>query len=793
MRLLEKMLKDNPNNVGNPYDIPIPRDYFAESLARRRRKRQMILFGVITLVVATLGLCIYIGLSIRHSNFVAQAKNIVAQEDIKSTFKDPEFPDGEDWDKDGLKNEKETQLGTNLQSKDTDKDGLTDADELKIGSDPKKEDTDGDGLPDGCEVMTGLSPLTKKTNGITNDISRVVTVNKKQGEVEINIKGDAKSANASVEELDLFSFNSNTSLVSKAYDAYCPDEFISAEVTFNLDENKINRLGINKNDLTVLSFNSSTQKFTKIPSSLDSTGTKITAKVEKLGTFVVGTEKNVNKEPVTRVFFLIDNSGSMYPKTMCADSTENDVHFKRIDFAEKLVKKFSKNYQVAVSKYTGTYTKLCGFTSDKKAVKNALESIKTTDEFFNGTHSQTAMLRCINEFENSGSRKYKNIIVMLTDGESDETNASTLDFIKEQAKDKNIVVLTVGLGGDVDRKWLHELASGTGGRYYSASESGAFEDVYSEILTSMNYDMVHYNNEDDTIVGYSLYNTGFKPDNNGFNFKNFRTSTTTGVDFGMAVMARDWYMGKLKKSLPEIIPSDSSKQKVTASACDISKSKIWREYSSHNTLNWLSSEMLSGTFSDVKEYLDYDNNGKVLQIKSDLKSEAISKGWIIQNKKIKAKNFDWETAQMLSLDVANGLDKIKKGYGSDDAKLASYVYRLNALRWDDRNDEYSLADGEGSFIRLEQNLALGVPVVTTIDDKRTVNAVSLIEDAKCHRKYVLQVYDNSYPDKMKEIYIEKKPVCVLDEKGKLTGNDYVYTATYEGKQVGIAFSDVETH
>ena len=90
----------------------------------------------------------------------------------------------------------------------------------------------------------------------------------------------------------------------------------------------------------------------------------------------------------------------------------------------------------------------------------------------------------------------------------------------------------------------------------------------------------------------------------------------------------------------------------------------------------------------------------------------------------------------------------------------------------------------------------GVPVVTTIDDIHTVNAIGLIQDSSCHRKYVLQVYDNNYPGAVKKLYVTRSVKgCfdIADGSARLSEVAYEYTCEYEGKQVGIKFSDAAAH
>jgi hypothetical protein len=68
-------------------------------------------------------------------------------------------PIAKDSDGDGLTDEEEQGLGTDLYKQDTDLDGLFDREEVKIyKTDPLKKDTDADGFQDGQEVDSGNNP-----------------------------------------------------------------------------------------------------------------------------------------------------------------------------------------------------------------------------------------------------------------------------------------------------------------------------------------------------------------------------------------------------------------------------------------------------------------------------------------------------------------------------------------------------------------------------------------------------------------------------------------------------------
>ncbi len=64
-----------------------------------------------------------------------------------------------DTDADGLSDQEEETLGTDIERSDTDNDGLYDREEVKVyKTDPLKPDTDSDGNLDGVEVANGYNP-----------------------------------------------------------------------------------------------------------------------------------------------------------------------------------------------------------------------------------------------------------------------------------------------------------------------------------------------------------------------------------------------------------------------------------------------------------------------------------------------------------------------------------------------------------------------------------------------------------------------------------------------------------
>lgn len=70
-----------------------------------------------------------------------------------------------DNDEDGIVNGEEIKIGTNPCKKDTDKDEISDGTEIQKETDPMKKDTDEDGVEDNDELEMGLNPLIKDTDG----------------------------------------------------------------------------------------------------------------------------------------------------------------------------------------------------------------------------------------------------------------------------------------------------------------------------------------------------------------------------------------------------------------------------------------------------------------------------------------------------------------------------------------------------------------------------------------------------------------------------------------------------
>jgi hypothetical protein len=245
-----------------------------------------------------------------------------------------------------------------------------------------------------------------------------------------------------------------------------------------------------------------------------------------------------------------------------------------------------------------------------------------------------------------------------------------------------------------------------------------------------------------------------------------------------------------------ISPSEDSEQKYDADGYDFTGTELETKLSSNAQLGDIVPTLLNSDLANVKQYLDYTSSGSVLKVKDELRDEAEAEGWTIKKYKLSANNLSWEKVELLSLDIKNSADKIESASSAWEVQFYKALYRLNAIQWDDDGAVFDLFGGDDGFEQLESLLARGEPVVTIIDGSHAVNAIGLIQDKDDHRKFVLQVYDSNYPGSVKKLYITRTVKGDFDigsDGATCTGTEYQYTCQYEGKQVGIKFSDIAAH
>lgn len=725
----------------------------------------------VTAVLAVVGV---VGVQMYNKSKIDSAKTSVLKFEEGIRIVPMDVIPTQDSDGDGIVNGDEISMGTDYLLADTDGDGLSDGVEKNLKSDPFNPDSDGDGFVDGVEVAAGLDPTSPTTKGV-DDKSMKFTLSRSCEELTAEITGDASVYGAIVEKVALTGFSANSSIISNAYEIYNADGFDSCKLSFLIDKNKIS------GDCSVFRFNVSDGSFEKITSEVSESTGVVSAQITKNGTYMIADNKTIDSETKTRVHFLIDNSGSMYPDDMIPNSPENDVYFKRLDFAKQLIEKFDDTYTFAVSRFTKDYHYMQEFTDDKKRLKDILDNIKTLDENFNGTYIQYSLEECLKSFTET-DEKTVNIIILVTDGDTTEDKSPDTDYIAKLAEEKNVIILTVSIGNNIDKSILNDIAQKTNGKYYSASDADLLDQVHSQIVATLDYDKTNITSSDSGAgYGFMLYNTGFVPSENGFGFEDYRTMSNDTVSFGMCLFAKKWFVGDIQLKM-----SDIKNDKIEADGYNFESTDFETYLENHKKLRGISLVgVTTSRFIDSSKYLDFSNkNTTALSALEDIKKESEQKGWSYKRYQFDNAVLDWTSVNLLALDVENKSDKIADAYGDSEAEFYKAVNRLN-VDFYNQAAFINLSSGDSGFESLCEKLKNGEPTVVVIDGNYSLLATSMIKNADNPSEYIIRVYDPSQKDMVNELVIHKTVGCELNLDGTVKNVKNYYRAEYKSENVSL--------
>lgn len=678
-----------------------------------------------------------------------------------------------DYDDDGLSNAEELSLSTNGAIPDSDGDGILDGMEKMYSTAPDSRDTDHDGVADGIEILAGLDPLKDMTDGVTRDTDRRFTIENSFEEGKIKVTGDAYVYGSTAQRLALNTVSANAGAISFPYEFYCESPFDSAEITFNYNAGYLDAGEISETSLCIFKFDPYTKKYSAIDSVVDSENATVSAEIDSNGVYVLGAEGVIqtidfSKDGNVNIHLLIDNSGSMYPKSVLQSSEENDIHFKRLTFASNFVSKLNDNAKTAISAFTYEFKPMCDFESAKDKVMLAINGIRTLGAGFDGTSVERALIYGLETFT-SEMKADRNIIILLTDGISTSNGGYTLDQIAAKAHAKNVTIMTISLGNEYDREFLSTIAETTGGKYFQISEANALENLYSTILASMDDDIVD-DDLDGTPDSYSLFDTGFNAGENGFSFENFKSKTADTLDFGMVMMARDWF----KNAVPNSVTTDSENTSFTFEGTTIDKTAPLRKV------------ILKVTQSDYlnpETYLDFLSPPGTLKLTKQAEKEAVDWGWFTKTMPYTDESAKWTETQYLAIN--NTIPKIRGKYGEDDYQFVRAIHYYESFR--DKSKSFTLTD-DSDLDNVKNILSTGTPLIMKM---------SWEENGKILNRYVLLTAlrrDLNSPNLLKgKIYdVNHNPVNTVEfnRSPRIIGKEkrgYTYSASWNGKTVSISF------
>ena len=194
------------------------------------------------------------------------------------------------------------------------------------------------------------------------------------------------------------------------------------------------------------------------------------------------------------IVMAIDVSASMLAK---------DLKPNRLEALKDVAGKFiarRPNDRIGLVEYAGESYTRTPVTSDKNIIFNSLKEIKYNTIITGGTAIGMGLATAVNRIKDSKAKS--KIIILLTDGVN---NSGFIDPLtaSELASEYGIKTYTIGLGSngmalspvairngkiqysriqvEIDEKLLKEIAEGTGGKYFRATNNKKLEEIYAEI------------------------------------------------------------------------------------------------------------------------------------------------------------------------------------------------------------------------------------------------------------------------------------------------------------------------
>ncbi len=670
------------------------------------------------------------------------------------------------------------QDGLSIGLADSDKDGLTDDYEIDISlTDPLNPDSDEDGVTDGAEVHAGLDPLNPSSNGTDSDgeLSRDLVLTGMG--VSANITGISKTAHATLSYLENNSIQGTPGLAGSAYEFYTDKNFEGCTLTFSYAQAMAQGEIATEAALSVYRFDPQQLSFAKVDSTLDTSAKTVAANITDNGIYALCDSSILMQKGTTNIFFLIDNSGSMYPEELCANSEENDVEFKRLDFAVNLIDMLGQGANYGAGEFSGKYTNITPLSNDYQAVKQKISDIRNKHQVFSGTEIAGAVTAAVKEFGQIKSGD-KNYIILLTDGMPSVYNDARERAAIEAAKKNGITVFTIGLGKYIDSDYLSGISDETNGQFFQASNADALDNIYEKIKNFMSYNQVTIE-EDSGRKGYIIADSGFNVQRDGIGYSNFRSDfAPNGADVGIAGLIRAYYTGELPlktngygtidgKSIPgyDISGMEGFKDgKADLTNVEISALSSYNTYSNLKN-KWDHKSIKDGLLSYSKETRKYIDSTQLKIFPASYEFTVPEENGFVNFLRAitfnKVKEFNKYECVLLDSATCTG----------DDAAV------MDMLRWYceyPNSGKCTVLDfgyqGDLAFAALTQELTTGSPAVITYGGS-AMNAVRLARDVNDPDKFVLDAYDSNSPDRSTHINIQRTPIY---DNGTVT---YQYAAS----------------
>lgn len=671
--------------------------------------------------------------------------------------------DGEaDYDEDGITNDEENKLGTNIYSVDSDCDGLNDKYEIDDSkTDPTKKDTDEDTLSDYAELLAGLNPLEKKSDGKTNDKDRTFDEEYKQNDVRVSLSGNAEIYNTYIGEFNVAGLSRTPGVMSEAYEICSEKSLKNSKITFSYDEQVVKNRGGSVENLSIYTFEGD-GTFKKVNNcTIDKENRTVSTDISFSAKYLLCDSASINSDHETKIMLLIDNSGSMFPKELCVGSNENDVDFKRLDMAKSIIENIDDKVEYGLGKFTGTYTNLADIGTSKEKLFEKIDGIRDIEENFDGTFIATSIIESLKNF----SDDYKNdrkFIIILTDGESTEGSGwFSRDYDENDAikycDEKNVAVITIGMGNSVGTSYLQKIADQTGGAYIYANNADALETLYEKIFTQLVYSSEDID-DNGTADTYIIADSGFTMEKDAFSFENFcalvpnNSIRQDGVCYGMAVLAQGFYQNRFIGEANAFSAKWKHKVHYSISGFDItdilSKYKNLRDYENSIMSKYTEFYSLPAT----QKYIYEDGTLYLTSfVKEKYGNKYIKYEMSSGNGKWMGKKYKQYEQPYIDIE-----GYMASGEKNDEMELICSLYWLWAQQIENRglykSNYYALENDFGavgdaaSYSKIVEKISAGIPLVVNYTYKdfcHSINAIRILRDIDEPNVYYVECYDNN--------------------------------------------------
>lgn len=382
----------------------------------------------------------------------------------------------EDADADGVNNLDEVAAGTAPLRADTDQDNLTDGRERELRTDPLQLDTDGDRVGDGAEFEIGSNPLVAEASF---DVTRSVTGVPTGVSVRIGDLAGAQVNDFTVTRLsadDRVLPSTLPGFLDQGYDFDVSGTFSHAEIAFTFDPATLPPGAVP----AIYTWDEAAQRLVEVADQRTE-GNRVLATTTHFSRYIL-----LNKTEFSKVWlytfleapdsaqlhdgidvvFALDSSGSM---------AWNDPTRQRVAVAKDFVAHLGPNDRGAVVDFDSYGSVPSGLSSDKELLSSALDTIDASG----GTSISAGVSTSLGVFTSAApgtATQPLRAVILLTDGEGSYDPALT-----QQAKDRGVVIYTVGLGDSVSVDLLTAIAQGTGGQFYPAAQASELARVFASI------------------------------------------------------------------------------------------------------------------------------------------------------------------------------------------------------------------------------------------------------------------------------------------------------------------------